>query len=272
MTMSTVLKKVSMAAVGVTLVTLGAVRTAQAETIVSPNNLATQEGDVNNIYPFGESPSARNQQVFAASDFSSLAGPALITQIAFRPDATFGTPFSVTIPNIEINLSTTSKKPDALSVTFADNIGSDNTVVFSGPLLLSSASTGPITGPKDFDIVINLQTPFLYNPALGNLLLDVKKFSGELLPPFDAQNSLGDSVSRRWISDVNSPTALRATDDTNPNNYSNSIGLVTQFTLTSVTSVPEPSSALGVLAFGALSAGFMLKRKQKSASSVVSMK
>ena len=66
-------------------------------------------------------------------------------------------------------------------------------MIFSGALAFSSAFTGPAGGPKDFDILVDLTTPFFYNPALGNLLLDVRNFSGEPTPPstfFDAVSGL----------------------------------------------------------------------------------
>src|SRR5262249_21659069 len=155
---------------------------ASAAVVIVPNNLAATEGDISNGLPFNigafSLSSQRYQQVFAASAFASVSGPHLITQIAFRPDAQIGGAFSSIIPNIQINLSTTSATPDGLSATFANNVGSDDTVVFSGSLSLSSAFTGPPGGPKAFDIIINLQTPFLYNPSAGNLLLDVRNFSG----------------------------------------------------------------------------------------------
>jgi hypothetical protein len=135
---------------------------AGAAVVVVPNNLAATEGNENNTAPFdiglfGFS-SQRYQQVFAASAFASVSGPQLITQIAFRPDAQTGGAFSSTIPNIQINLSTTSATPDGLSATFANNVGSNDTVVFSGSLSLSSAFMGPPGGPKAFDIIINLQS------------------------------------------------------------------------------------------------------------------
>jgi len=253
-TISTLMKSLLFTATGAVFVILGAVNAAQAEILTVPSDLSFTEGNVNNASPFKFA--GRNQQVFAASEFTFLSQPTLITKISFRPDAIFGEPFSATIPNIQIALSTTSARVDGLSVTFANNIGADETVVFSGALSLSSAFTGPATGPKDFDISINLQTPFLYDPSLGNLLLDVKNFSdnGEI-PVFDAQDVLGDSVSRRWtdnIDNVNSPTALLGLDGTDPGptGYSNSIGLVTMFTLSTSTSVPEPSTTLGLTIFG----------------------
>jgi len=39
------------------------------------------------------------------------------------------------------------------------------------------------TNPGNFDFNIPLSTPFLYNPALGNLLMDVVMHSATDLPP-----------------------------------------------------------------------------------------
>jgi hypothetical protein len=200
---------------------------ASAAVLVVPNNLAATEGNTNNVYPFNidSFPSTqRYQQVFAGSAFASVSGPQLITQIAFRPDGPNGFPFSSTIANIQFNLSTTNAAIDGLSLIFADNVGSDDTVVFSGSLSLSSADTGPPEGPKAFDIVINLQVPFLYDPSAGNLLLDVRNISGGNTTTFDAEVTSGDPVSRTstFFGNVNSPTA----------DFADTLGLVTQFTIT----------------------------------------
>ncbi len=93
-----------------------------------------------------------------------------------------------------------------LSTTFANNVGPDDTIVFNrGPLALTSAGTDL------FDITINFDTPFLYDPALGNLLLDVRNFGGtpNTTPAFDSQSTFGDSISRLWEPDVAS-AGLRA--------------------------------------------------------------
>jgi MYXO-CTERM domain-containing protein len=226
---------------------------AHASSVVVPGFDATTEGSGNNGYPFASSfSSQRYQQVYGASAFSG--GPILITQIAFRPDATFGSAFSTTLPSVQIDLSTTSAAVDGLSTTFANNVGANDTVVFSGALSLSSADTGPAGGPKAFDIVINLTTPFLYNPALGNLLLDIRDFSGGFTTAFDAEPSGTDAMSRVYTESqgVNSPTANAGEQDT--------VGLVTQFT---VTVVPEPSSVVfGLALVGAAGA----TRRRRSAS------
>jgi hypothetical protein len=188
-------------------------------------SLETQEGNYNNIFPFciGSS-SQRYQQVFLATEFVSLSKQELITQILFRPDAIFGDAFSSTIPDIQINLSTTSAAPDRLSTTFANNVGNDDTVVFNrGLLSLSSADIGPVVGPKEFDIAINLSTSFFFNVNKGNLLLDVRVFAGGFTTTFDAENTLGDSISRVFNNNVNASTG-----------FADTIGLVTKFITTRV--------------------------------------
>ena len=73
-------------------------------------------------------------------------------------------------------MSTTTASAGTLSTTFASNVGADDTTVYSGPLTISSAFTGPAVGPMDMDIVVKLQTPFTYNPTNGNLLLETRIF------------------------------------------------------------------------------------------------
>jgi hypothetical protein len=218
------------------LMLVGAINPAHAivPTVVAPNSARTTEGDYDNAWPFnrGDFGSQRYQQVYAASQFG---GPGLITQIVFRPDATDGQAFTSTLPDIQIDLSTTSAPDDGLSTTFANNVGADDTVVFArGPLMLSSGFTGPPNGPKDFDIIITLTTPFFYNPALGNLLLDVRNFGGGSTTYFDAVSPPGDGVSRVFSQNVNDPTGV-----TDP------AGLVTGFVI-----VPEPSSVAMLLTGG----------------------
>jgi len=223
---------------------LGAVNPAHAitPTVVVPNGNAMVEGNSNNGYPFDLGGtgllSQRYQQVYAASQFG---GGGLITQIIFRPDAFAGQAFTSTLPDIQIDLSTTSAGDDGLSTTYANNVGADDTVVFTrGSLTLSSAFTGPPDGPKDFDIIITLTTPFLYNPALGNLLLDVRNYGGGSTTFFDAAFTTGDGSSRLFNSDVNSGTGSTDTE-----------ALVTGFVI-----VPEPGTAMLLAGGGTLLALF----------------
>ncbi len=199
--------------------------------VVVPNGLTSSEGNINNGFPFNinAGSSVRYQQVYAASDFSVLHEPMLIKEIRFRPDAITGGPFNVTLHDIQINLSTTQRTPTSLSTIFADNIGPDDTVVVPrGTLTLSSSFTGPSGGPKAFDIVIRLTTPFLYDPSQGNLLLEVRNFVGGFTRQFDAHFTSTDSVARMWIfNSLGSPTG-----------FTDSVGLVTAFDFEPVNQEP----------------------------------
>lgn len=208
---------------------------AHADASVIPNALVAAEGNEASEFLTGNgAPAVRYQQVFAASQFSR---PGLITEIAFRPDAVKGQAFSTTLPNTRISLSTTSTAPDSLSATFANNIGPDETVVYSGNLAISSSDTAGPGGTRSFDIVISLSTPYAYNPGLGNLLFDFQRDASPLDPigvSFDAHDQMGDSISRAYGS-RSSSTATLGVD---------TVGLVARFTL-----VPEPNSLLlGALA------------------------
>ena len=205
--------------------------------IVAPNDLTSTEGNSDNGYPFSVAETMRYQQVYAASQFGTIAtGGGMITQIAFRPDAVYGYAFTHTIASIRIDLSTTAAGPGGLNLIFANNDGSDDTIVYNGSLTLSSSFYGAAGGPKNFDILIPLATPFYYNPAAGNLLLDIRNFSsgnsgGNLIPQLDATSLDPTLVSRVWAFDSSATAAPYSFDE-------DTMGLVTQFT---VTPVPEPA-------------------------------
>lgn len=198
-----------------------------ATTVVVPNSMETTEGNIDNTVPFGWYTTLRYQQVYGAADFAALTGPGLITHIRFRPDSWYGPNFELAHTDIQISLSTTAANPDGLSLTFANNVGGDNTTVFSGPLVLSG-SGAPVVIPRTFNIEIELQEPFLYDPSLGNLLLDVTTFDPEpwITASFDAQDDswdpTADAVSRVWYFDWDNGTSPQA-------NLWDSMGLVTQF-------------------------------------------
>jgi hypothetical protein len=164
---------------------------ASPVSIVVPNFFENVEGDSNLTSAFSTDVfSQRYQQVFAASQFTALTEPMLLTEITFRPEGRIlgDGPVSGTISDIEIRFSTTSAEPDGLSATFSENVGPDDSVVFKGSLTLSSANVGN-PGPKPFDLSIPLQDPFLYDPTVGNLLMDVRNFSGGHVTRMDATGS-----------------------------------------------------------------------------------
>jgi hypothetical protein len=209
----------AMATAGVVVANLVGAAPARAALTVVPNANAAVEGDSNNAFPFSCAAagraSMRYQQVYAATELPS----GIISQVNFRPDATFGAPFGpTTLSNVTITLSTTSKAVGALDTTFANNVGADVTTVHSGNLTLSSAATGG--PPRNFDIVISLQHAFVYNNAAGNLLLDVTVPTCIITKNFDAVSNGGTSTSRLAAEPSSSASANVPTP---------AFGLVTQF-------------------------------------------
>jgi hypothetical protein len=224
---------------------------ANAALVVAPNSFASVEGGTF----FSFVPAERLQQVFAASQFSGIpAGGALITQIALRPDAANVQTTVLVSPLVTITFSTTSAVPEALSPTFANNVGANPTLVFSGPVNLTTANAGPVGGPRNFDVVFNLTTPFLYDPAAGNLLLDLtNSLTGTSgTASLDASLVNGDGVSRVLGTTVN------------PVGGVNVIGYVVQFTTAPrITAVAEPGT-LFLLGMGLLGLIGMAPRQGRS--------
>jgi len=162
--------------------------------------------DTSSVFPFLVKQmllsSMRYQQIYAASSFTNVPKECTyITTLTFLGDdfQTYAPRWTVT--NMQINLSTTVRTVDNLSTNFVENVGADDTVVF-----------GP-SSHEFFNVVqrnvylILLDRPFRYNPADGNLLLDIRIFNGSGpldldFPTMDAQNSSTDGVSVVYATNV----------------------------------------------------------------------
>jgi hypothetical protein len=197
---------------------------------VSPGVFAdTEAPDAANLEGF---PSYRFQTVYDASDFAHLGeGPFTITRIDWRPSAEVEGPITYTTTDTRIALSTTTSTPANLSNTFADNVGADEVVIINGPVELTSQNQGPLEGPREFDYGFDLQTPFTYDPAAGNLLMDatVIDAEGPLLLDFTFDPSLSQTTAQIFSGTlgVDSPVAQGTPF----------AGHVIRFTI-----VPEPST------------------------------
>jgi hypothetical protein len=114
----------------------------------------------NNCIPFSCSAAfgTHNQQSYSATDFSSSI---TITGLAFFAAAL--TPTVSIDGNYTISLSYSALPANSLSSTFANNVGSNSTTVFSGTLGENNVAT----------FTIPFTTSFTYNPTLGALLLNV---------------------------------------------------------------------------------------------------
>ena len=165
----------------------------RAQVIVVPNALATNDGNGSGTSPEGPA-SARWLHIHDASQFGALSGPSFLTQFAYRPDRVLGQsgPRSLTL---RIYASTTSRSVDGISTTFAENLGPDNTLVFDGTVNVTTANLPGPGNTRQFDYVFPFTTPFLYDPADGNLVLDLQIESSGSAVTFDTV--LGDPAIGR---------------------------------------------------------------------------
>jgi hypothetical protein len=233
----------ALSAAAVALLALGAAPLAATSALADVIIGNPPDGGVGDCIPFGCTIvwPPEFQQVYASSDFS---GTITIRDLEFYNTITF---FAGELPNsgnYKISLSTTSAPVNGLNQTnLAANIGANNTLVFDGSLPGLSAISG-----KVLDII--LSTPFTYNPADGNLLMDVvgSNLSNSSLLPFDVR--LGTAAGLFSIANIGIASGGFATMNW---------GLVTGFS----TTIPEPSTwTLMALGFAGLGlAGWQSRRR-----------
>jgi len=181
--------------------------TFNANAVVVPNATGGFEGNSTNILPFncGDSilVSHRYQQLYASSEFPQES--CFITAVLFRQDGPAGEIFGPTIvPNTTIELSTSLNNVTNMSFTFADNVGGDVVTVFSGALSLTSSTVCGAGPCNPFDIFIDLQQGFPYDPSSGDLLLDVRIPQCVITSRMDAVS--GSSVMARAFTLAGDPT------------------------------------------------------------------
>jgi hypothetical protein len=212
--------------------------------VVVPHEWSGAFGDSGNLFPLFSSKPMRYQQVFDAAQFSRWnPGGGFIYRLAFRGHGP-GVPFVGAVAQLQVNLSTSSKAPDALSSNFAENVGPDNTQVFSGPFQAQVTYNGD---PANFEVVINLSTPFFYDPGKGNLLLDIRNLQGGTEVPaadqeLDGTSAVGDATSRVYnFGDASASSA----GQTGGVDEKDSYGLITRFDAIFVKITSESRAANG---------------------------
>jgi hypothetical protein len=197
-----------------------------------------------NADPFGMSENTASnpwgpeyQQVYSSSAFSGSIDIRSLSFYNTQFDSHHYAPDSGTF---DIYLSTTSAPVNGLSTTLANNTGSNETLVYSGPLPTDTQQS--LGGQFNF----LLANDFSYNPTAGNLLLTVTSSNATNANPvfLDGVQAGNGVISRAY-----GPTA---TADYN--------GLVTGFD-----TAPVPLPAALPLLLSALGGVGALARRRKSA-------
>ncbi len=198
----------------------------------------------------------RHQQIYAASEFRfQEAGSTefwqggIIDEIRFRQDE-YGSAFATTDIDIQINVGYSRFAPADIAPEFAANI-SDGLVategyvtVYDGLLDLSSSDAG--ASPHVFDIVIDVDDLFYYDPSQGHLLVDIFIRNDASTVPFDAVSIVDtDTVARVWSNDLAAERGKIGGID----GRGDIEGLVTQFAF-------NPTSHTVPVVFGEISEGY----------------
>jgi hypothetical protein len=132
--------------------------------------------------------------------------PIEITRLRFRPLNGIIDAGGQVHTGVTIKLSMAVTDSQTMDVTFANNVGLDELTVFQGDVTLLP-TTG--TTPNDHHIDISLQTPFIYNPENGPLLVDVDapNAPSAAVPNMAASNNFLTQFARRCsTTTVGSPT------------------------------------------------------------------
>ena len=179
-------------------------------TLVIPNGFETLEGNsrMTEQMEDGGVPGFRQQLLLSHLQFASVHGPIWITGFATRPDAKVTGPREFTYFDVEWRLSTTKQTPETMSIRFAENTGADETLAYAGDWTLSTKGG---QGLKDFDYILELKTPFYYDPSQGDILFDFSCRGGFSGTPTDSAVMDGQWISERThFCSVSSPDPDRS--------------------------------------------------------------
>src|SRR5262249_43746765 len=105
---------------------------------------------------------------------------------------------------MQISLGYAAHDSTTASAHFDDNIGAHFMKVFDGSVNLSSSGTG---SPLPFDVVIDVANTFNYDPALGDLLVDIRVLNPAFTFQFGAAFDPG-ATTRIWNTALDQPDGI----------------------------------------------------------------
>jgi hypothetical protein len=154
-----------------------------------------------NFLPFGVNQTATYQQVYLSSLFGG--SPVSISEIAFATNpARQGQQADM---DVTIRMGYTARAPGGLSITLSDNPDGPLTQVYT---ITNLVHTNASPDPNTFDLVFTLDTPFNYNPAQNNLLIQIEVTSRVINGDVSiSTNGDGIESSRAWDSTRFAPNA-----------------------------------------------------------------
>jgi len=229
----------------------------------------TTEGDRNNGLPLNGywANSLRYQQIWDSALFGTET--LRIDSLSFRLDGEFGSSFDLAaFPGSMVYLSTSQYDSKTLTPIFDANHGADKSLVDSNFSVSGTTGSG---SANPFNVTLFFETPFIYDPTVGSLLL-------EMVLPFLPVTSQLDAVSgdgaiagemSRSLAPLGT-SRLYATNSANPvGRITPQYGLVAAFDATpfdsSSVAVPLPAGFVLLGSAAGLLAAAGVRRKKKTA-------
>ncbi|HEX6812831.1 MAG TPA: hypothetical protein VF384_14490 [Planctomycetota bacterium] len=165
-----------------------AVASAAAQTTILPVAGTGAAGTSSNSFPWGTNantfPGMRIQAIYDSSHFTGaptpITTPILITNVRWRGNdvATTTTWTGATCSMATMALATAAVDQGVATTNFATNVSPDYMVVHTGPVTMLPGSGNGVGVPGPIVVDIPVNPPFLYDPNLGDFVVDTDFLSG----------------------------------------------------------------------------------------------
>lgn len=193
---------------------------AFAQTVqVIPAAYSAAEAASSGTNPWGnKSASVRTQYCYDSTLFTGagVAAPVLVSRMRWRANASASTTTwsGGSYSRVKVDVSTSPNNFAALSTTFDNNHGTNRTNVCNGSITFAPGSGLGTTTPGNYVIDLQFDTPFLYNPANGDFLVDIaidgSSWVGGTTTSFDNDASTTGNLGSR-LTNTTSNTATTGT-------------------------------------------------------------
>jgi hypothetical protein len=195
---------------------LSASASAQLTNVV-PTSANGVPGSTVNAFPWGTAatgwPGLRIQCLYDSTHFTGaptpITAPIVITNVKWRADNTTASWTGGTYSAATLALGTAPIDHTLASTNWASNIGPDYTVVHNGPVTVQPGTGAGAGVPGPYVVDITCNPPFVYDPNLGDLIVDtdfvVGAFTGGSLIGMDVTTT--NVLARRVYSSSLYPNA-----------------------------------------------------------------
>lgn len=169
-------------------VAISAALSAQLSVTV-PAGTSAVEGNTNNTFPWGSTsttfPGLRTQLIYDSSNFTSqgVVSPIVITRLRWRANGSTSTWVGGVYANATVSLGTCPVDQALVTANFVNQQGPDFTACYTGPVQFLAGTGAGTTVPGPTVVDVALSTPFVYDPSLGDLVIDCDHLLGANFTP-----------------------------------------------------------------------------------------